>query len=150
MKILKLLILIAILLWLASPSYAGCDVQATSTSPTYGTGFSLAGSNCDTSGAAFVNPGGQRGLAAGADTQIKTGPGWLHAISCWGSDAAATAGSIAVLDHTAAGGGTTILAYQIAAALLLPNTVILDVPFTAGLNIDFTTTNDVTCTVSYR
>lgn len=91
-----------------------------------------------------------RSLAVGSDTSIKTGAGYLHSITCAGSDAVATAGTINVLDHTAAGGGTTLIPIQIAAALLLPQNWVLDVPFTTGLFLDFTTTNDVTCLVSYR
>lgn len=90
------------------------------------------------------------GLAAGTDTLIKTGTGYLHNIVCWGSDAAATAGTIDIRNAVAAGAGTVILSFPIAAALLLPQQVLLDVPFTTGLYVDFTTTNDVTCTMSYR
>lgn len=91
-----------------------------------------------------------RGLAVGADTLIKTGSGYLHSLTCWGSDAAATAGDIAVRDATTSGAGTIILDYQVAAAITTPQNWVLDIPFTTGLYIDFTTTNDVTCTVSYR
>lgn len=91
-----------------------------------------------------------RGLAAGADTSIKTGSGFVHTVSCWGSDVAATAGDIAIRDATSAGSGTVIEQFQIAAALLLPVTAQLNVPVTTGIYVDFTTTNDVTCTVSYR
>lgn len=91
-----------------------------------------------------------RGLAAGADTLIKTGSGYLHSLTCWGSDAAATAGDIAIRDAIGAGAGTVILDYQVAAALAVPQNWVLDIPFTTGLYIDFTTTADVTCTVSYR
>jgi hypothetical protein len=91
-----------------------------------------------------------RGLAAGSDTLIKAGTGYLHSIVCWGADAAATAGTIDIRDAVAAGAGTVILSFPIAAALLLPQPVLLDVPFTTGLYVDFTTTADVTCVVSYR
>lgn len=91
-----------------------------------------------------------RYFAAGADTLIKTGIGYVHSVVCWGSDAAATAGTIDILDSISAGAGTKILSFPIAAGLLLPQQVILDVPFITGLYVDFTTTNDVTCTVSGR
>ena len=85
-----------------------------------------------------------------ADTQVKASAGFIHAITCNSSDAAATAGSIAILDSTAAGAGTTILIYNILAANYLPWTSILDVVTTTGIYIDYTTTGDVDCVVSYR
>lgn len=84
------------------------------------------------------------------DTLVKTGAGFIHRIVCWGSDAAATAGDIAVRDATSAGAGTIILDRLIPAAALTPANDELNVPFTTGLYIDYTTTADVTCTVSYR
>jgi hypothetical protein len=127
---------------------AFCPVQTTPKA--YAAATDLGDPHCSPGGGVVVEHMYSRGLAAGADTQIKAGAGFLHAISCWGSDVAATAGTIAVLDHTAAGGGTTMISYQIAAALLLPTAMVIDVPFTTGLYLDFTTTNDVTCLVSYR
>ena len=84
------------------------------------------------------------------DTLVKTGAGFIHRIVCWGSDAAATAGDIAVRDATSAGAGTIILDRLIPAAALTPANDELNVPFTTGLYIDYTTTADVTCTLSYR
>jgi len=87
--------------------------------------------------------------AAGADTQIKASAGFIHTITC-SSDAAATAGTIAVLDSTTAGAGTTIVTLTYIAAYSPPTTLILDVATTTGIYLDYTTTNDVECVVSYR
>ena len=85
-----------------------------------------------------------------ADTQVKASAGFIHAITCNSSDAAATAGSISILDSTAAGAGTTILTYNILAQNYLPWTNVLNITTTTGIYIDFTTTGDVDCVVSYR
>lgn len=145
---------------------AGCEVQTSN--GTYENGTNLGGDVCGPTGGRKVEQSTlvsgedqtnnvmrvehqySRGLAAGADTSIKTGAGYLHNIVCAGSDAAATAGLIEVRDAVAAGAGTVILPVPIAAELLLPQPVLMDVPFTTGLYVDFTTTADVTCTVSYR
>lgn len=86
-----------------------------------------------------------------ADTLVLTGAGRLSSIVCWGSDAAATAGTIDILDATAAGGTPKILSFPIAASLLLPTVVAgVDIPVTTGIYVDYSTTNDVSCTVLYR
>lgn len=93
----------------------------------------------------------QRYLYSGpktADFQVKATAGFLHAITC-NSDAAATAGSITLFDSTTAS-GTQIWTWTISAVEYQPRTLIFDVLFTTGLFLDFTTTADVTCTVSYR
>lgn len=84
------------------------------------------------------------------DTQVKASAGFIHTITCNSSDAAATAGSIAVLDATSAGTGTNIITYNILAQNYLPWTSVLDVVTTTGIYVDFTTTGDIDCVVSYR
>lgn len=85
-----------------------------------------------------------------ADTAIKNALGFVHAVTCF-SDATATAGTIALLDNTAAGAGNKLWEFDVlAVAYNTPFTVILDVPFTLGLYADFTTTADVKCMVQYR
>lgn len=86
---------------------------------------------------------------ATADVQVKSGAGFLHAITISPTDAAATAGTITAYDNTAESGGI-IFTYYVPAAALVPVTVILDVAFTTGLYIGFSTTADVGVTVSYR
>lgn len=84
-----------------------------------------------------------------ADALVKTGAGFLHTLTFSPTDAAATAGTIFVYDKTSEA-TPTIFSYTIPAAALVPVTVTLDVSFTTGLYIGFTTTADVAVTVSYR
>jgi hypothetical protein len=85
-----------------------------------------------------------------ADIVCKASPGFVHSISCWGEDAAATAGRVQLRDATAAGAGTVVWGQEFAAAIASPNSVILDIVMTTGIVIDWDTTADVMCTVSYR
>ena len=89
-----------------------------------------------------------RVTATGTDAALFTGPGVLHSLVCWGADAAATAGDVAIRDSVAA--GTILIQYQIAASLLLPQSSVLDVPFANGLFVDYTTTADVSCTAAVK
>lgn len=84
-----------------------------------------------------------------ADALVKTGAGVVHTLTC-ASDAAATAGQLAVRDGTSAGGGTLIQQLEFVAAYYPASTQILDQPFVTGLFLDYTTTGDVHCSVSYR
>ena len=84
-----------------------------------------------------------------SDALILTGPGFLHAVTC-SSDAAATAGSLDIRDGVAAGGGTVIHTITFVAAYFPPVTMIYNVKVTNGIYLDFTTTADVSCSVSYR
>lgn len=84
-----------------------------------------------------------------ADTLVKTGPGVVHTVTC-ASDAAATAGTVAIRDATAAGAGTIIQTIEFVAAFFPPVTITLDVAFKTGLFLDFTTTADVMCSASFR
>ncbi len=84
-----------------------------------------------------------------ADALIKTGAGMVHTVTC-ASDAAATAGTLAIRDGVAAGGGTIMQQLEFVAAFFPPVTVILDQKFSTGLYLDFTTTADVHCSASYR
>lgn len=90
-----------------------------------------------------------RVTATGTDAALFTGPGVLHSLVCWGADAAATAGDVAIRDSVAAGAGTILIQYQIAASLL-PQSSVLDVPFANGLFVDYTTTTDVSCTAAVK
>ena len=85
-----------------------------------------------------------------ADIAIKNAPGLVHAITCY-SDATATAGTITLLDNTAAGAGNVLWSFDVlAVAYNTPFRVELDTPFSVGLYADFTTTADVKCMVQYR
>lgn len=85
-----------------------------------------------------------------ADAAVKSGAGTVHTVTCAGTDAAATAGSVSILDSTSAGAGTTLLTIAFVAAYFPPVTITLDYQFTTGLYLDFASTADVMCTVSYR
>ncbi len=85
-----------------------------------------------------------------ADIAIKNAPGFVKSISCY-SDAAATAGTIALLDNTAAGAGNVLWSFDVlAVAYNTPFQVLIETPFSIGLYADFTTTADVKCMVQYR
>jgi hypothetical protein len=88
------------------------------------------------------------GTVVAADTLIKTGAGFLHALTFSCNDAAPTAGSIIVYDNTAES-GTQLFNHTFTTTPFVPFTVALDVPFSTGLYIGFTTTNDVNVTPSY-
>jgi hypothetical protein len=86
-----------------------------------------------------------------ADQLYATGPGLVKSIDCY-SDATATAGTIAVLDSTAAGTGTKIFEFDVLAVAYNPTGLKqeLNVPFSVGLYLDFTTTADMQCTMRFR
>ena len=84
-----------------------------------------------------------------SDTAVKSAPGFLHTVTFACADATPTAGTITIYDNTAAS-GTKIFEHSVAATAFLPFSILLDVSFTTGLYVDFTTTADVNVTVSYR
>ena len=93
--------------------------------------------------------GGTTAMIA-ADQLYKSGPGYVRGITCY-SDATATAGTIAVLDNTAAGAGNVLWSFDVLAiAYNTPFTVDLQTPFSVGLYLDFTTVADMKCMVRFR
>lgn len=84
-----------------------------------------------------------------ADTLIKTGTGFLKTLAFAETDAAPTAGTIIVYDNTAES-GTIIYSETFTTTPFRGYVVELNVPFTTGLYIGFTTTADVGVTVSYK
>lgn len=84
-----------------------------------------------------------------SDTAVKSGAGFVHAITISQNDAAPTAGTIDVYDNTT-NSGTKLFTWTMTTAVFTPFTVILDVSFATGLYVDFTTTADVAVAVSYR
>jgi hypothetical protein len=138
------------------------------TSGTYSEGAQLRGFRFDTNGALKVTQAtlfsgedqtnnvmrveGQFSYSGNktADTQIKASAGYVHNLVCIGTDAAATAGTIILYDNTAES-GTVVLSWAVqATAYAQPVVFPLDVAMTTGIYLGFTTTADVTCTVSYR
>jgi hypothetical protein len=84
-----------------------------------------------------------------SDGLVKTGTGFLHTITFSQTDAAPTAGSIIVYDNTAES-GTILFTHTQTTAVFMPVTITLDIPFTTGLYVGFTTTADVSVTISYK
>ena len=82
-------------------------------------------------------------------TVVRTGAGILHTVTIAQQDAAPTAGTIQIRDAAAAGGGTVLFEWVLTTAVFYPFSVVLDVRFTTGLVIDFTTTADVNVVCSY-
>lgn len=96
------------------------------------------------------NPDANLKFNAVGDTLIKSGPGFVHTVTFSPSDAAATGGSIAILDGTAAGASTVSTTFYTPAAAMAPVTILLDQTFTNGIFVDFTTVADVNVSISYR
>lgn len=85
-----------------------------------------------------------------ADKQIKASPGFLHQLVCIGTDAVATAGTIILYDDTAETGRIIFPWAVQAVAYTQPVVIPFNVMTGVGLYLGFTTTTDITCTVSYR
>lgn len=83
-----------------------------------------------------------------ADTLVKTGGGKLHTLSFSCNDAAPTAGTIDVYDNTSAT-GTKLYSETFTTTVFRGFTILLDCKFDNGLYVDFTTTADVNCIVTY-
>lgn len=86
-----------------------------------------------------------------SDTQIKASAGLVNTITCQGTDATATAGTIILYDNTAESGTKIwqwdVQAVAVTSPVTIPN---LGAVATTGLYLGFTTTADVACTVTYR
>jgi hypothetical protein len=87
-----------------------------------------------------------------ADLVCKSSAGFLHSVWCYPEDGTATAGTVRVTNTTAAGGAETteVWGMDFAAAAYTPVGQVLDIVMTTGITIDFTTTADMKCGVSYR
>ena len=94
----------------------------------------------------------QRFSASGvltSGTAVKSGAGFLHTVTFSQNDAAPTAGTIDIYNNTA-GSGTKLFSWTLDTTVFQPFSVVLDIPFSTGLYVDFTTTNDVNVVCSYR
>jgi len=74
--------------------------------------------------------------------------GVLHSVTFTCNDAAPTAGSIIIYDSLTEA-NTQILNHTFTTTPFAPTTVVLDVAYSTGLYIGFTTTTDVNATISY-
>jgi len=81
------------------------------------------------------------------DTLIKAGAGVLGSLTFSCNDAAPTAGSIIVYDNTSET-GTELFNHTFTTTPFVPFTLPLNVAFTTGLYIGFTTTADVNILVA--
>lgn len=84
------------------------------------------------------------------DTQIKASAGFAKDVTCIGTDAAATAGSIVLYNNTTKSAPAIWTWNVAAAAVLTPITFPIDFVASTGLYLGFTTTADVQCYVRYR
>lgn len=89
------------------------------------------------------------GVATKIDALLKTGAGKLFGLTFACTAALATAGTIKVFDNTVTG-GTLLWEWTVPNAYFVPFTLPLDLEFTTGCYIDFTTTGDVSVTPSIR
>lgn len=108
--------------------------------------WAMAGSNAADAANTYATP-------VAVDTLIWTGPAFVKYLTCSPTDNAAVAGTIQLRDAVAAGAGTiavewTVLAidYTVAAPKVFP----VNATFATGIYLDFTTTSDVKCWVTYR
>jgi hypothetical protein len=88
-------------------------------------------------------------LLVTGDTLVKSGAGFIHAITFAPNDSAPTAGNLDVYDNTT-NSGTKVFSMAFTTTYFVPFTVILDCSMTNGIYADFTTTADVNVTFSYR
>lgn len=112
----------------------------------------LLGGVCKTEERYSTIPVGGTDAMIAADQLYKSGPGYVRGIDCYGTDSAATAGTIALRDNTVAGAGNilwsrTILAADYSIAGIKAD---LQAAFSVGLFLDFTTTADMACAVRFR
>ena len=84
-----------------------------------------------------------------ASGQVATSAGVLHSLTFSQNDAAPTAGSVAVYDGIGAT-GTVLYRETFDTTIFRAYSVILDVKFSVGLYIAWTTTADVNVVASYR
>jgi hypothetical protein len=97
--------------------------------------------------ATSVVPLPNRVISVSSDTLVSGAPAILHTVTCQ-SDTAATAGSIIIYDNTAES-GKKIWEWTVSAVEYEPRTLLFDAEARIGLYIGFTTTADVTCTLTF-
>lgn len=88
-----------------------------------------------------------------ADIVCKASAGFVHSVWCYEEDGAPTAGTVRVTNTTAAGGAETTEVWGMNITTTVGSgtgSAVLDIIMDTGIVIDFTTTADVKCGVSYR
>ena len=87
----------------------------------------------------------------GGVNQVRIGPGFLHSVTFAQADAAPTAGAISIYDSTTVYGTNAMFIHTQTTAVFMPQTVILDMPFSDGLAVGFSAgILDVGVTLSYK
>ena len=87
------------------------------------------------------------------DTLVKGTPGFVHVMKCSPTDNASVAGTIQLRDATAAGAGNVVEEWTVLAVnytLEVPLVFPVNKIFGNGIYLDFTTTSDIKCDVSFR
>lgn len=87
------------------------------------------------------------------DTQVKDAPGFVQMMKCMPQDNASVAGTIQLRDSLSAGAGSVVEEWVVLAVnytLEVPIEFPVGKIFTTGIYLDFTTTSDIKCDVSYR
>jgi hypothetical protein len=86
------------------------------------------------------------------DTSVYAAPAFVKFMTCSPTDNAAVAGTIQLRDSTSAGAGTIVVEWTVLAidyTVSAPKVFPVMANFTTGVYLDFTTTSDVKCWVSY-
>lgn len=88
----------------------------------------------------------------GGNNVVYTGAGFLKRVIFSQADAAPTAGTITIYDNTSIYGttDTRLFSHTQTTGVFMPTSVDLDVPFTTGLSIGFTSTNDVNVILVFK
>jgi hypothetical protein len=87
------------------------------------------------------------------DTPVKPSAGYVHNFKCSPTDNASVAGTIQLRDATSAGTGNVVEEWTVLAidyTTRVPITFAVDKIFATGIYLDFTTTTDIKCDVSFR
>lgn len=84
-----------------------------------------------------------------ADTLVSSAPGLIHTVTFSCNDAVPTAGTITIYDNTAAS-GKKLYSETFDTTPFRGYSVVLDGLVAIGLYVDFTTTADINCNVSWR
>ena len=86
------------------------------------------------------------------DLLIRTGPAFVKFMTCSPTDNAAVAGTVQLRDAVAAGAGTIAVEWTVLAidyTVVAPKVFPVMANFATGVMLDFTTTSDVKCWVTY-
>ena len=144
--------LIVLILVLAVPVWAGPKNQNGDNAET-----AVSARCVNAAGTGYVGCGDEEGFSyqtpVATDTVVKASAGYVKHMMCSATDNAAVAGTIQLRDATSAGTGAIVLEWTVLAIdYTQPGPLIFPVHavFATGIVIDFTTTSDVKCWLTYR